>query len=128
MDCNNRQLIEPAFGQLWSVPASIDPAFCAQTMLLSSELCHVALPKGSGLGALSLGFVSGLRKCVMISKSCPKIFVKRVASGRAPVTVQEAVEAPTLVGRQTYPCVPVAWPTKNAVFPSGGVIPVGVGG
>jgi len=36
------------------------------------ELCHVALAKGSGVGAASLGFVSGLRKWVMIWKSFPK--------------------------------------------------------
>ena len=45
---------------------------CAHTLLLSKELCHVALPKGSGFGAAPLGFVSGLRKWVMIWKSCPK--------------------------------------------------------
>src|SRR5258707_11000168 len=98
IDCSNRQLIEPAFGQLASEPAVIDPTPFAHTTLLSSELCHVALPKGRGFGAFSLGLVSGLRKWVIISKSCPKSLVKRVASGRALLTVQEA---PVLVGRQT---------------------------
>ena len=44
----------------------------AHTLLLSNELCHVALPKGCGFGATSLGFVLGLRKWVMIWTSCPK--------------------------------------------------------
>ena len=63
---------------------------CAHTLLLSKELCHVALPKGTGFEANSLGFVSGLRKWVMIWMSWPKNLVKSVASGRAPLTVQEA--------------------------------------
>ena len=63
MDCSKRQLIEPAFGQLASEPAGIDFNACAHTLLVSSELCQVALPKGNGLGAFSFGFVSGLRKC-----------------------------------------------------------------
>jgi hypothetical protein len=73
---------------------------CAHTLLLSKELCHVALPKGSGFGAALLGFASGLRKWVMIWKSCPKKLKKRVASGRAPLTVQEAVEGSVVLGRQ----------------------------
>ena len=82
MDCSKRQAIEPVFGQLGSEPAGIEAGeggvvefesgTCAHTLLLSKELCHVALPKGSGFGAFSLGFVSGLRKWVMIWKSCPK--------------------------------------------------------
>jgi len=60
---SNRHAIEPAFGQLdESEPAGIEPTACAHTLLLSNELCHVALPKGSGSGALSLGVVFGLRK------------------------------------------------------------------
>jgi hypothetical protein len=108
MDCSRRQAIEPVFGQLGSEPAGIEAGeggvvefesgTCAHTLLLSKELCHVALPKGSGFGAASLGFVSGLRKWVMIWKSFPKTVVKRVASGRAPFTVQEA---PVPLGRQT---------------------------
>src|SRR3954449_8819660 len=107
---SRRQAIEPAFGQVGSEPAGIIVPWrtCAHTLLLSSELCHVALPNGRGFGAASFGFVSGLRKWVMIWKSKPKKFWKRVASGRALLTVHEAVEAPTLVGKQTYPCVPFA--------------------
>src|SRR6266478_2176126 len=67
----------------------------AHTTLLSTELCHVGLPTGSGFGAYWLGLVSGLRKWVTIWRSCPE---KRVAWGRLPLTVQEA---PVLVGRQT---------------------------
>jgi len=72
MDCSKRQAIEPVFGQLGSEPAGIEAGeggvvkfesgTCAHTLLLSKELCHVALPKGSGFGAAPLGFVSGLRK------------------------------------------------------------------
>ena len=60
--------MEPVFGQLGSEPAGIEVELktWAQTLLLSSELCHVALPNGSGLGAASLGLASGLRKCVTI--------------------------------------------------------------
>jgi len=63
---SKRHAMPPAFGQLASEPAVTDgvSAF-AHTMLLSEELCHVGLPTGSGLGANSLGFVSGLRKWVM---------------------------------------------------------------
>jgi hypothetical protein len=81
MDCSKRQAIEPVFGQLGSEPARIEAGeggvvefesgTCAHTLLLSKELCHVALPKASGFGAASLGFVSGLRKWVMIWKSFP---------------------------------------------------------
>src|SRR5262245_5873068 len=85
---SNRQPIAPAFGQLGSEPAGIDCNAWAHTLLLSMELCQVALPKGSGSGANLFGFVFGLRKCVMISRSCPKTFVNSVASGRAPFTVQ----------------------------------------
>src|SRR5229473_3288562 len=99
-DCSKRQAIAPVFGQLGSEPAEI--AFicrtCAHTLLLSKELCHVALPKGTAFEAAPLGFISGLRKWVMIWKSCPKKLVKRVASGRALLTVQEA---PVPLGRQT---------------------------
>jgi hypothetical protein len=68
VDSSSRQGIEPAFGQLGSDPAGMMFEFstCAQTLLVSNELCHVALPKGSGLGAASFGFASGLRKCVAI--------------------------------------------------------------
>src|SRR5215475_16215864 len=98
--CNRRQAIAPEFGQLGSVPAGIAPIFCAHTLLLSRVFCQVASAKGTGLVG-SRGFSSGLRKCVMISTSCPKSFVNRVASGRALLIVHEAVDAPTLVGRQT---------------------------
>jgi hypothetical protein len=104
MDCNKRQGIEPEFGQLGSVPATIDPPpsfvnTTAHTLLVSRELCHVALPpRDTGLGAFSLGFASMLRKWVMIWKGCPKISVNRVASGRAGLTVQEL---PLGLGRQT---------------------------
>jgi len=74
---------------------------CAHTLLLSKELCHVALAKGSGFGVDVLGLVSGLRKCVTTSSNRSKTLTKRVASGRAALTVQEAVEAPAVVGRQT---------------------------
>ena len=49
--CSKRQLIAPAFGQLASEPAGIAWSGCPHTLLLSKELCHVALPKGSGVGA-----------------------------------------------------------------------------
>ena len=64
MVCSNRQAIEPVFGQLGSsAAAGIELPFrtAAHTLLLSNELCHVALPKGSGLGATSFGLASGLR-------------------------------------------------------------------
>jgi hypothetical protein len=99
--------MEPVFGQLASDPAGMAFFFgsrtAAQTLLLSSELCHVALPKGRGFGAASFGLVSGLRKCVTIWNVCPKMVWNRVASGRAPLAVQDAVDAPAAVGRQTYP-------------------------
>jgi len=98
MDCSKRQLIEPAFGQLGSEPAVIDASKFPHTLLLSKELCHVALPKASGFGANWLGSVSGLRKWVRIWMSCPKKLAKRVAWGREALTVHEA---PVLVGRQT---------------------------
>src|SRR5216683_681520 len=53
VDCNKRQAIAPVFGQLSSEPAGIVYSGCAHTLLLSKELCHVALPKGSGVGAAS---------------------------------------------------------------------------
>lgn len=96
--CNKRQLIAPALGQLASEPAGVAATRCPHTLLLSRELCQVGLPKRSGLGANSLGFVSGLRKCVAICTASPKMFVNRVASGRALLTVQEAPEP---AGRQT---------------------------
>src|SRR5882757_10994754 len=100
MDCSKRQPIEPAFGQLAWEPAGItfECSTCAHTTLLSKELCQVALPNGIGFGTASLGLVSGLWKWVMIWRSCPKKVVKRVASGRAALTVQEA---PVPFGRQT---------------------------
>ena len=65
IDCSSKQGIAPACEQLESEPAGIDFSGFAQTRLLSNELCQVGLPKGSGVGAFSLGFVSGLRKWVM---------------------------------------------------------------
>lgn len=47
--CSSTQLIAPLFGQLESEPAGIEFTACAQTLLLSKELCQVTLPKGSGL-------------------------------------------------------------------------------
>src|SRR5262245_18175025 len=102
MDCSSRQAIEPLFGQLGSEPAEIIVGVmflrnvCAQTLLLSSELCQVALPNATGFGANWFGLVSGLRKCVMIWKGTPNRVVNSVASGRAPLTVQDA---PVAVGR-----------------------------
>src|SRR5215471_11105589 len=66
--CSKRHGIAPVFGQLASEPAATDaPANAfAQITLLSSELCHVGLPAGSGLGAFTLGLLAGLRKCVTI--------------------------------------------------------------
>jgi hypothetical protein len=65
--CSKRQPIAPAFGQTGSEPAGI--VVCglaaAHTLLLSKELCQVALAKGSGFGANSVGFVLGLRKWVV---------------------------------------------------------------
>ena len=55
MDCSKRQAIEPVFGQLVSEPAGIEAGeggvvefesgTCAHTLLLSNELCQVALPQ-----------------------------------------------------------------------------------
>jgi len=59
MDCSKRQSIAPAFGQLASEPAGTDENFCAHTLLLSKELCHVTLPKVSGLGCWGLYWDSG---------------------------------------------------------------------
>jgi hypothetical protein len=61
---SKRQGIEPVFGQLGSPElAGIDfpPRTAAHTLLVSNELCHVALPKGTGCAG-SLGFSFGLRK------------------------------------------------------------------
>src|SRR5438552_2255072 len=81
---SKRQSIAPAFGQLASEPpAGTKFVFCAQTLLLSKELCQVTSPKRGGFGPISLGFSTGLRKWVMTWNAAPKIFVKRVASGRA---------------------------------------------
>ena len=73
-DCSRRQAIAPVFGQLGSEPAGIEfeCRTCAHTLLLSKELCHVALPKGIGFVAFPLWFMLGLRKCVTIWKSFPK--------------------------------------------------------
>ncbi len=79
--CSSRHAIEPSLGQLWSEPALIESTVCAHTLLLSSELCHVALPKGIGFGANLFGLVLGLRKWVIICTSCPKKLVNRVARG-----------------------------------------------
>src|SRR6266568_1456897 len=95
---SNRQAIEPVFGQLASVPAAIVVAgvALAHTLLLSKELCQVALPKATGCGAL--GSSLWLRKWVMIWIGSPKKVAKSVASGRAPLTVQETLPS---LGRQT---------------------------
>jgi hypothetical protein len=53
----------PVLGQLASEPEAIGGASAfAHTTLPSSELRHVGLPKGRGLGADGLGLVFGLRK------------------------------------------------------------------
>src|SRR5947209_3823499 len=96
--CRRRQSIAPALGQLASVPAWTKFVFCAHTLLLSKELCHVASPKRGGFGPISFGFSTGLRKCVMTWNGCPKTFAKRVASGRAFATVNDTPEPE---GRQT---------------------------
>ena len=100
MDSNRRHGIEPAFGQLASDPASMCPVAVAHTLLVSKELCHVALPlRDTGSVAFALGYASMLAKWVMICTGCPNTSVKRVASGRALLTVQDV--PPLLVGRQT---------------------------
>src|SRR6476620_9323316 len=101
-------------------------AFCAQTRLLSNELCHVTSPKRGGLGPILLGFSTGLKKWVMIWTDSPKTLVNNVASGRALLTVQETL--PFAVGKHTYPCVPTPRPCRYATFPTGGVILSGVTG
>src|SRR5882672_2909024 len=124
--CNNRQSIEPPLGQLASVPAVMKSFFCAHTRLLSKELCQVTSPKRGGFGPMSFGFTTGLRKWVIICIASPKMCVKRVASGRALLTVQDT--PPAGLGRQTYPCVPTPRPSRNAELPAGGVMPSGVVG
>src|SRR5438046_2046499 len=69
---SKRQAIEPVFGQAGSEPALAKCLVCAHTLLLSKELCQVALAKASVLGANLFGFVLGLRKWVMIWTCCPK--------------------------------------------------------
>jgi len=63
---SSRQAIEPVFGQLWSVPAMtvVAGVALAHTLLLSKELCQVALPNATGCAAL--GSSLWLRKWVMI--------------------------------------------------------------
>ena len=82
MDCDKRQGIAPSFGQLaGSEPASIDPTAFAHTLLVSKELCQVALPpSGTGVGAFALGFRSILANWVMIWTGCPKRSEKSVSS------------------------------------------------
>src|SRR5438046_6238920 len=124
--CSNKQSIEPPFGQLASVPAVMKFFFCAHTRLLSKELCQVTSPKRGGFGPMSFGFTTGLRKWVIICTASPKIFVKRVASGRALLTVQDT--PPVCLVSQTYPCVPTPRPNRNAEVPTGGVMVSGVVG
>src|ERR1051325_7216177 len=54
---SSKQAIEPVFGQLWSVPAItvVAGVALAHTLLLSKELCQVALPKATGCGAATGG-------------------------------------------------------------------------
>jgi len=60
--------MESVFGQLvLSDPAGIEASGFPHTLLLSRELCHVGLPKGSGFEADSFGLVLGLKKCVTTS-------------------------------------------------------------
>jgi len=66
IDRNKRQAIAPAFGQLWSEPAGIDCSGCPHTLLLSKELCHVALPKGSGFWGGRVWVGIGAKECVTI--------------------------------------------------------------
>jgi hypothetical protein len=58
-ECRTRRPIAPAFGQLASEPAAIDASCFAHTLLLSKELRHVALPKGSGFGGELVGVCIG---------------------------------------------------------------------
>jgi len=96
--CSKRQSIAPPFGQLASVPAVMKFFFCAQTRLLSKELCHVTSPKRGGFRSDKVGIYDGAEEVGMICTASPKICVKSVASGRALFTVQET---PVLVRRQT---------------------------
>src|SRR5258708_39420963 len=97
---SSRQPIEPVFGQLGSVPAAIVVAgvALAHTLLLSKELCQVALPKATGCGAL--GSSSWLRKWVMIWNGSPKKVAKSETSVKAPLTGHETVST---LGRQRDP-------------------------
>src|SRR5215472_8410714 len=64
-DCSRRHGIAPLLGQLSrSVPPSIEPIADAHTLLVSKELCQVALPL-SGTETPGSGFSLILRKCVM---------------------------------------------------------------
>ena len=65
-DLEQKAADRAAFGQVGSEPAAMECCVYAHTLLLSEELCHVALPKGNGFGANSLGLVLGLKKWVMI--------------------------------------------------------------
>jgi len=75
----------------------------AQTALVSFECCQVArgVPLSDGLG---------LRKWAMI---CLVLSLNKVACG--PNNVQAKLEPE---GRQMYCWVPVAWPTRNSLFPA----------
>src|ERR1051326_3918914 len=48
IEVSRRHGMAPSFGQLGCVPALIiaPSNTCAHTLLVSNELCHVALPKG----------------------------------------------------------------------------------
>jgi len=89
-DLQQEKAIERYSGRLGFGTGCEQMLVCAQTLLLSDELCQVALPKGSGLGSKLISDCVGAQEMMMICCACPKRFVNRVASGRAALTVQEA--------------------------------------
>ena len=52
----------PLFGQLWSEPAGIDCSVFPHTLLLSKELCQLALPNGSRVWGELVGVGIGAKE------------------------------------------------------------------
>jgi hypothetical protein len=110
-------------GAVWQfgwVPERTESAACAPMRLLSKECCQVALPEGSGSGAYLSRLVLGLRKWMMVRKPAPKNLLNRVASGRRPLTFQEAPH-------EDVALPPVAGPAGNLTLPRRGAVGGGAG-
>jgi hypothetical protein len=126
--CNKRQGMAPLFGQLWSEPAGIDCSVFPHTLLLSKELCQLALPNGSGVWGELVGVGIGAKEMCHYLHVPVKDINKKGRFGASGGDSPGSSESACARGQANIALSPHRLTQQNAEFPAGGVSALGVVG